>query len=121
VIGEITSEAQMVQAIAQLEKQMRDAAKNFEFERAAGIRDRVRALKQRDLGAIFSSARSDSPVSTPAAENVAAANSESAGNRVAENAGADGSVATAAAGGAKQSPSPKPKMPSKVRKRSAKM
>ena len=64
VIGEITSEAQMVQAIAQLEKQMREAAKNFEFERAAGIRDRVRALKQRDLGAIFSPPATDSPVPT---------------------------------------------------------
>ncbi len=61
-IGEITSEAQMVEAIAQLEKQMREAAKNFEFERAAGIRDRVRALKQRDLGAIFSSPTTDAPV-----------------------------------------------------------
>jgi excinuclease ABC subunit B len=67
VIGEITSEAQMVQAIAQLEAQMRDAAKNFEFERAASIRDRVRALKQRDLGAIFSSVAIDSPVATSAA------------------------------------------------------
>ena len=68
VIGEITSEAQMVQAIAQLETQMREAAKNFEFERAAGIRDRVRALKQRDLGAIFSSpAANDSPMQTSAA------------------------------------------------------
>jgi excinuclease ABC subunit B len=67
VIGEITSEAQMVQAIAQLEKQMRDAAKNFEFERAAGIRDRVRALKQRDLGAIFSPPAADVPVPTSAA------------------------------------------------------
>src|SRR5208283_4497856 len=66
VIGEITSEAQMVQAIAQLEKQMRDAAKNFEFERAAGIRDRVRALKQRDLGAIFSSPAIDSPAADSA-------------------------------------------------------
>jgi excinuclease ABC subunit B len=122
-IGEITSEAQMVQAIAQLEKQMRDAAKNFEFERAAGIRDRVRALKQRDLGAIFSSAESDLLVSTPAGENVAGANSEGAGNRVAENGGEDVSVATASAADAKpsSSPSPKPKMPGKVRKRSAKM
>src|SRR5271169_6486709 len=61
VIGEITSEAQMVQAIAQLEAQMREAAKNFEFERAAGIRDRVRALKQRDLGVIFASGTIDAP------------------------------------------------------------
>jgi len=62
VIGEITSEAQMVQAIAQLETQMREAAKNFEFERAASIRDRVRALKQRDFGAIFSPVAIDAPV-----------------------------------------------------------
>lgn len=62
----------MVQAIAQLEKQMRDAAKNFEFERAAGIRDRVRALKQRDLGAIFSPAANDSPVADSATTATAA-------------------------------------------------
>ena len=31
---------------------LRAAAKNFEFERAASIRDRIRALKQRDLGVI---------------------------------------------------------------------
>jgi excinuclease ABC subunit B len=54
VIGEIATEAQLVQAIAQLEAQMREAAKNFEFERAAALRDRVRALKQRDLGVIAS-------------------------------------------------------------------
>ncbi len=36
----------------QLETQMREAAKNFEFERAAALRDRIRALKQRDLGVI---------------------------------------------------------------------
>jgi excinuclease ABC subunit B len=52
VIGEITSEEQLQQAIAQLEAQMREAAKNFDFERAAALRDRIRALKQRDLGVI---------------------------------------------------------------------
>jgi excinuclease ABC subunit B len=52
VIGEITSEAQLLQAIAQLETQMREAAKNFEFERAAALRDRIHSLKQRDLGVI---------------------------------------------------------------------
>ncbi len=54
VIGEIATEAQLLQAIAQLEAQMREAAKNFEFERAAALRDRIRALKQRDLGVIAS-------------------------------------------------------------------
>ncbi len=56
VLGEITSEEQLRQVIAQLETQMREAAKKFEFERAAALRDRIRALKQRDLGAIFSTA-----------------------------------------------------------------
>ena len=51
-IGEIASEEQLVQAVTQLEAQMREAAKNFEFERAASLRDKIRALKQRDLGVI---------------------------------------------------------------------
>jgi excinuclease ABC subunit B len=49
-IGNIANEEQLQQAIAQLEGQMRAAAKSFEFERAATLRDRIRALKQRDLG-----------------------------------------------------------------------
>ena len=51
-IGEITDQLQL--ALGQLESQMREAAKNFEFERAAALRDRVRSLKQRDLGVIAS-------------------------------------------------------------------
>jgi excinuclease ABC subunit B len=53
LISDISTEAQLAQAIVQLEIQMREAAKNFEFERAAALRDRARALKQRDMGAIF--------------------------------------------------------------------
>jgi excinuclease ABC subunit B len=49
----ITSEDQLRQVIAQLENQMREAAKKFEFERAAGLRDRIRALQQRELGGLF--------------------------------------------------------------------
>ncbi len=52
--GEIGNEEQLQAAISQLELQMREAAKNFEFERAAALRDRIRALKQRDLGMIGS-------------------------------------------------------------------
>src|SRR5271156_4096542 len=52
-IGDIKNEAQLLSAITQLETQMRAAAKNFEFERAASLRDKIRALKQRDLGEIF--------------------------------------------------------------------
>jgi excinuclease ABC subunit B len=51
-VGDITSEHDLQQAIVQLETQMREAAKNFEFERAAALRDRIRSLKQRDLGVI---------------------------------------------------------------------
>jgi len=49
-IGEITNEQELKTAIAQLEAQMRAAAKNFEFEKAAALRDKIRGLKQRDLG-----------------------------------------------------------------------
>ena len=64
VIGEITNEEQLQQAVAQLDSQMREAAKNFDFERAASLRDRIRALKQRDLGVI---AATELPPATRAA------------------------------------------------------
>jgi excinuclease ABC subunit B len=35
--------------IAQLEERMREAARKFEFEKAAELRDRIKALKQREL------------------------------------------------------------------------
>jgi excinuclease UvrABC helicase subunit UvrB len=38
--------------IVQLEKEMRAAAKNLEFERAAELRDRIQALERRRLGII---------------------------------------------------------------------
>ena len=55
-IGDINSEQDLQNAVAQLELQMREAAKNFEFEKAASLRDKIRALKQRDLGEIFAPA-----------------------------------------------------------------
>src|SRR5712691_7179633 len=54
--AEITSEAKLGEVLAQLEIQMREAAKKFEFERAAALRDRIRTLKQRDLSGFFSAA-----------------------------------------------------------------
>jgi len=57
----ISSEAQLRDAVVQLEAQMREAAKKFEFERAAQLRDRVKALKQRDLNAIFAAEPSPAP------------------------------------------------------------
>ncbi len=53
VIDAIRDEEQLRQVIAQLEANMREAAKKFEFERAAQLRDRIRVLKQRDLGGLF--------------------------------------------------------------------
>jgi len=64
-LGEIRNEEQLAAAIVQLETQMREAAKKFEFERAATLRDKIRVLKQRDLGPLFEAA----PVpETPAVE-----------------------------------------------------
>jgi excinuclease ABC subunit B len=45
----ITTTAELRHAIATLETQMREAAAKFEFERAAQLRDRARALQQRQL------------------------------------------------------------------------
>jgi len=53
--GEVSTEEQLAKTIAQLEAQMREAAKKFEFERAAALRDRIRDLKQRDLGLVAAS------------------------------------------------------------------
>ncbi len=47
---EAASEDQLATLIARLEEQMREAAKQFEFEKAAQLRDRIKALKERDAG-----------------------------------------------------------------------
>jgi excinuclease ABC subunit B len=59
--ADITSETKLGEVLAQLEVQMREAAKKFEFERAAALRDRIRTLKQRDLSGFFSAASEPSP------------------------------------------------------------
>ena len=68
-IGDIGNEEQLLQAIAQLESQMREAAKNFEFERAATLRDKIRSLKQRDLGVILTTELPAGSKQTPAARS----------------------------------------------------
>src|SRR5437764_9974515 len=60
--AEVKNEQQLAQLLQQLEKQMREAAKKFEFERAAQLRDRIRSLKQKDLSGLFSIDRA--PVAT---------------------------------------------------------
>jgi excinuclease ABC subunit B len=46
--AELTSPDQLDQLIVSLEKQMREAAKQFEFEKAAQLRDRIKALKEKE-------------------------------------------------------------------------
>jgi excinuclease ABC subunit B len=49
----VKNEAQLAEVLQQLEAQMREAAKKFEFERAAQLRDRIRGLKEKDLAGLF--------------------------------------------------------------------
>ena len=49
----VRSEAQLADLLKQLETQMREAAKKFEFEKAAQLRDRIKSLKQQDLSGMF--------------------------------------------------------------------
>ena len=49
----VRSEAQLAELLHQMETQMREAAKKFEFEKAAQLRDRIRSLKQQDLAGMF--------------------------------------------------------------------
>jgi excinuclease ABC subunit B len=51
--AKIKNEQQLAEMLQQLETQMREAAKKFEFERAAQLRDRIRSLKQRDVAGLF--------------------------------------------------------------------
>jgi excinuclease ABC subunit B len=51
--SKIKNEQQLAEMLQQLETQMREAAKKFEFERAAQLRDRIRSLKQRDMTGLF--------------------------------------------------------------------
>jgi excinuclease ABC subunit B len=64
----VKNEAQLAQLLQTLETQMREAAKKFEFEKAAQLRDRIRALKQRDVAGLYSK---DVPSTPP--ENAATA------------------------------------------------
>jgi excinuclease ABC subunit B len=84
--GEIASEEQLLQVISQMETQMREAAKNFDFERAAALRDRIRLLKQRDLGVIAAT-----DASAPAAPPNLTADSPDRGSTPAVTRAADGS------------------------------
>ncbi|HXJ95687.1 MAG TPA: excinuclease ABC subunit UvrB [Terriglobia bacterium] len=49
-VSEPTTVDEMQALIKKLEAQMREAAKRFEFEKAAGLRDRVKALREKEVG-----------------------------------------------------------------------
>src|SRR5205085_5770642 len=65
--AQIRNEQQLAQLLQQLEKQMREAAKKFEFERAAQLRDRIRSLKQKDLSGLFSTRPEPAPAPSESA------------------------------------------------------
>jgi excinuclease ABC subunit B len=44
---------QLAEMLKQLEIQMREAAKKFEFEKAAQLRDRIRSLRQKDFAGLI--------------------------------------------------------------------
>ena len=50
----IKNEEQLAEVLRQLETQMREAAKKFEFEKAAHLRDRIRSLRQKDISGLLS-------------------------------------------------------------------
>ncbi|HEV2234589.1 MAG TPA: excinuclease ABC subunit UvrB [Terriglobia bacterium] len=47
---DLTSPDQLEQLIGKLELQMREAAKRFEFEQAAQLRDRIKTLREKEMG-----------------------------------------------------------------------
>jgi excinuclease ABC subunit B len=47
------TETEVAELLGKLEAQMREAAKKFEFEKAAQLRDRIRSIKNQDLAGIF--------------------------------------------------------------------
>src|SRR5579885_3798844 len=49
VLDEYPDAESLQQTITRLEAEMREAARRFEFERAARLRDRLRVLRQRQL------------------------------------------------------------------------
>jgi excinuclease ABC subunit B len=52
-VANARTEAEVAELLGKLEIQMREAAKKFEFEKAAQLRDRIRAIKSQDLAGTF--------------------------------------------------------------------
>jgi excinuclease ABC subunit B len=69
--SKIKNEQQLAEMLQQLETQMREAAKKFEFERAAQLRDRIRSLKQKDLSGLFATETAPAPTAESASSETA--------------------------------------------------
>jgi len=65
--SKIKNEKQLAEMLQQLETQMREAAKKFEFERAAQLRDRIRSLKQKDVAGLYTIETAPTSAPEPAA------------------------------------------------------
>ena len=76
-LDSIADEEALKQALVQLEAQMREAAAKFEFERAAQIRDRVRALKQKSLSELFTLSSEEAATPAPVAAGAAPSSASS--------------------------------------------
>jgi excinuclease ABC subunit B len=48
-LPEFTTQAELDTFIAKTETEMREAAKKFEFEKAARLRDRIKELKEKEF------------------------------------------------------------------------
>jgi excinuclease ABC subunit B len=48
-LPEFTSQAELDAFISKLEKEMREAAKKFEFEKAARMRDSIKELREKEF------------------------------------------------------------------------
>jgi excinuclease ABC subunit B len=52
-VANARTETEVAELLGKLEAQMREAAKKFEFEKAAQLRDRIRSIKNQDLAGVF--------------------------------------------------------------------
>ncbi|MDP8981354.1 MAG: excinuclease ABC subunit UvrB [Acidobacteriota bacterium] len=62
--------AQRTQFIGELEERMREAAKRFDFEKAAQIRDRIKSLKSPDLELVVITGPAPAPIPEPAGAEI---------------------------------------------------
>jgi UvrB/UvrC motif-containing protein len=100
---------------------MREAAKNFDFERAAALRDRVRALKQRDLGAIFAPAGPETDSRAATQKGVSASDVSAGPAAGVDDSGVEAEVPASVAPATEQPCGAPALLPVKKRSRAAKV